>query len=124
MSVLGYLQRGGTPSPYDRVLANQFGVAAADFLAREDFGKLVAMQNNKIVGVPLSECAGKVKNIPLDYSERPFSRNLFWRLVRLLPENQLFPAISNAAFARCAQGTAAQVSFREWEALTAAALLF
>ena len=66
VSVLGYLQRGGTPSPYDRVLANQFGVVAADFLAREDFGKLVAMQNNKIVGVPLSECAGKVKNIPLD----------------------------------------------------------
>ena len=66
VSVLGHLQRGGTPSPYDRVLANQFGVAAADFLAREDFGKLVAIQNNKIVGVPLEECAGKVKNIPVD----------------------------------------------------------
>ncbi len=66
VSVLGHLQRGGTPSPYDRVLANQFGVAAADFLAREDFGKLVAIQNNKIVGVPLEECAGKVKNIPID----------------------------------------------------------
>lgn len=66
VSVLGYLQRGGTPSPYDRVLASQFGVAAADFLARGEFGKLVAMQKNKIVGVPLSECAGKVKNITAD----------------------------------------------------------
>lgn len=66
VSVLGHLQRGGTPSPYDRVLANQFGVAAADFLARGDFGKLVAIQDNKIVGVPLEECAGKVKNISLD----------------------------------------------------------
>lgn len=66
VTVLGYLQRGGTPSAYDRVLATQFGVAAADFLANEDFGKLVAMQNNKIVGIPLEECAGKVKNICLD----------------------------------------------------------
>ena len=65
-SVLGYLQRGGTPSPYDRVLATQFGVAAADFLAAGDFGKLIAMQDNKIVGVPLETCAGKVKNILLD----------------------------------------------------------
>lgn len=66
VTVLGYLQRGGTPSPYDRVLATRFGVAATDFLARGDFGKLVALQNNKIVPVPLSETAGKVKNIPLD----------------------------------------------------------
>ena len=65
-SVLGYLQRGGTPSPYDRVLATQFGVAAADFLARGEFGQLVAMQNNQIVGIPLETCAGKVKNIQLD----------------------------------------------------------
>lgn len=67
VSVLGYLQRGGTPSPYDRLLATQFGVAAADFLANEEFGKLVAMRDNKIVGVPLSECAKKVKNIPKDH---------------------------------------------------------
>lgn len=66
VTVLGYLQRGGTPSPYDRVLATQFGVAAADFLAQEKFGNLVAMRNNKIVAVPLEECAGKVKNITLD----------------------------------------------------------
>lgn len=65
-SVLGYLQRGGTPSPNDRVLATQFGVAAADFLARGDFGKLIAMHDNEIVGIPLEECAGKVKNISLE----------------------------------------------------------
>jgi ATP-dependent phosphofructokinase / diphosphate-dependent phosphofructokinase len=66
VTVLGYLQRGGIPSPYDRVLATRFGVAGADFLARGEFGKLVALQNNKIVGVPLKDAAGKVKNIPLD----------------------------------------------------------
>lgn len=66
VTVLGYLQRGGTPSPYDRVLATQFGSAAADFIAEENFGKLVAMQNNKIVAIPLEDCAGKVKNISID----------------------------------------------------------
>ena len=65
VSVLGYLQRGGTPVAYDRILATQFGTAAADFLARGEFGKLVALQNGKIVGVPLQEIAGLVKNVPL-----------------------------------------------------------
>ncbi len=66
VTVLGYLQRGGTPSPYDRVLATQFGAAGAHFLAEEKFGNLVALQNNRIVPVPLEEIAGKVKNIPSD----------------------------------------------------------
>lgn len=66
VTVLGYLQRGGTPSPYDRVLATRLGVAATDFLAQGDFGKLVALQNNNIVGVPLKDIAGKVKNITSD----------------------------------------------------------
>ena len=66
VTVLGYLQRGGTPSSYDRVLATQFGVAAVDFMADGKFGNLVAMQNNNIVGVPLSDVAGQVKNIPVD----------------------------------------------------------
>ena len=65
VSVLGYLQRGGTPVAYDRILATQFGTAAADFLARGEFGKLVALQTGKIVGVPLQEIAGLVKNVPL-----------------------------------------------------------
>ncbi len=66
VSVLGYLQRGGSPSPYDRLLATQFGAAAADFLARGDFGKLVAMRNGEIVAVPLKDIAGLVKNVPSD----------------------------------------------------------
>nr|MBP3281753.1 6-phosphofructokinase [Treponema sp.] len=66
VTVLGYLQRGGTPSPFDRILSTQFGAAGAHFLAEERFGSLVAMQDNKIVAVPLSEIAGKVKNIESD----------------------------------------------------------
>lgn len=66
VTVLGYLQRGGTPSAYDRLLASQYGTEAAHFLARGDFGKLVAIQNGKMTGVPLDEIAGKIKYIPLD----------------------------------------------------------
>lgn len=63
-SVLGYLQRGGTPSPYDIILATKLGNAAADFLAAKDFGKLVAVKDGKITGTPLSEVAGVIKTIP------------------------------------------------------------
>lgn len=67
VTVLGYLQRGGIPSPSDRLLATMLGAAAADFLAEGNFGKLVAIQNGKPAGVPLENIAGKVKNIPLNH---------------------------------------------------------
>jgi 6-phosphofructokinase 1 len=60
-TVLGYIQRGGTPSPMDRVLATRYGAAAADMIAGRDFGKMVALRNNKIESVPLAEVAGKLK---------------------------------------------------------------
>jgi len=66
VTVLGYLQRGGIPAPYDRALATQFGVAAAHMLEKGDFGKMVALQNNQIVGVPLEDVAGQIKKVPLD----------------------------------------------------------
>jgi ATP-dependent phosphofructokinase / diphosphate-dependent phosphofructokinase len=60
-TVLGYLQRGGTPSPMDRVLATRYGSAAADLIAEHDFGKMVALKNTEIISVPLSEVSGKLK---------------------------------------------------------------
>jgi 6-phosphofructokinase 1 len=60
-TVLGYIQRGGTPSPMDRVLATRYGSAAADLIAARDFGKMVALRNTEIVSVPLSEVSGKLK---------------------------------------------------------------
>jgi len=60
-TVLGYIQRGGTPSPMDRVLATRYGSAAADMIAERDFGKMVALRNTEIVSVPLSEVSGKLK---------------------------------------------------------------
>lgn len=67
VTVLGYLQRGGTPSPYDRVLATTFGTAAAELLARGRFGRMVAMKDACVSSVPLSEVADKTKTIPLDH---------------------------------------------------------
>jgi 6-phosphofructokinase 1 len=60
-TVLGYIQRGGTPSPMDRVLATRYGSAAADLIAKRDFGKMVALKNNEITSVPLADVAGKLK---------------------------------------------------------------
>jgi len=65
-TVLGYIQRGGTPSPMDRVLATRYGSAAADMIAARDFGKMVALKNNKIVDIPLADVAGKLKLVEPD----------------------------------------------------------
>jgi 6-phosphofructokinase 1 len=67
VTVLGYLQRGGTPVPYDRVLATELGTAAAHMLARGEFGKMVALVNGVPVGVPLGDVAGKIKKVPTDH---------------------------------------------------------
>jgi ATP-dependent phosphofructokinase / diphosphate-dependent phosphofructokinase len=60
-TVLGYIQRGGTPSPMDRVLATRYGTAAADMIASREFGKMVALRNDRVESVPLSEVSGKLK---------------------------------------------------------------
>lgn len=62
-SVLGYIQRGADPVPYDRLLASKIGTAAADFLADKKFGNLVAIKDGKIAATPLSVVAGKVKPV-------------------------------------------------------------
>lgn len=75
-SVLGYTQRGGSPSASDILLATKLGAAAADFMANKNFGKLVAIQNGKIVGVPLESVAGKAKSIPADDTLLQTARDL------------------------------------------------
>ena len=66
VTVLGHLQRGGTPDSYNRFMATQFGAAAADFAARGEFGKILVWQNHKIVGIPLEDVASQIKSISLD----------------------------------------------------------
>jgi 6-phosphofructokinase 1 len=54
-TVLGHVQRGGTPTAFDRVLATQFGVKAAEMVMEGEFGRMVAYKNNDIVSVPISD---------------------------------------------------------------------
>jgi len=55
VSVLGYVQRGGTPTAYDRVLATRFGVKACELVAKGEFGNMVALKGNKIVSIPMEQ---------------------------------------------------------------------
>ena len=69
VTVLGHFQRGGTPSAFDRVLGTRFGVAAADRAVKEDFGKMVALQANQIVAIPLKEVTKGLKTVPDEFYE-------------------------------------------------------
>lgn len=62
-TILGHLQRGGSPTAFDRMLATRFGIAAIDAAHEGDFGKMVALQGNNIVRVPLSEAVGTLKTL-------------------------------------------------------------
>lgn len=60
-TVLGYIQRGGSPSPYDRILGTLLGGHAVELIHEGKFGRMVARLDNKISDVPLSEVAGKLR---------------------------------------------------------------
>ncbi|TDT72004.1 6-phosphofructokinase 1 [Hypnocyclicus thermotrophus] len=66
VSVLGYLQRGGTPTGYDRVISTQFGVKGAELLAKGKYNKMVAAKGLNVVSIPLEEVAEKVQIVPVD----------------------------------------------------------
>jgi 6-phosphofructokinase 1 len=61
--VLGHLQRGGSPTAFDRVLATRFGIAAIDLVHEGRFGQMVAIQGNAMVSVPLKDVVGKLKTV-------------------------------------------------------------
>ncbi len=63
-TVLGYIQRGGTPTPMDRILATRYGAYATELIAKEKYGNMVAQQSYKIVDVPLSKVSDKVRTVP------------------------------------------------------------
>jgi ATP-dependent phosphofructokinase / diphosphate-dependent phosphofructokinase len=66
-TVLGYIQRGGSPSPFDRVLATRYGAFAAQCIAGGNFGTMAAIIDNKTVAVPLSEVGGKTRLVNPDH---------------------------------------------------------
>ena len=65
--VPGHYQRGGSPSPYDRVLSTQFGVYAAHLIAEENYGQTVAMKGGQVSHNSLKAVAGKTKFVPVDH---------------------------------------------------------
>ena len=68
VTILGHLQRGGTPSAADRLLATRLGTAAADLIAAGHFGVMVAARGDASEPVPLDQVAGQVKLVPPDHS--------------------------------------------------------
>lgn len=67
VTVLGHLQRGGVPTPYDRILATRLGTFAAEMLAEGDYNKMVALKGSEVTAVPLEDVAGKLKLVPPDH---------------------------------------------------------
>ena len=65
-TILGHIQRGGTPTAFDRVLATRFGIAAIDTVDAGDYGNMVALRGDRIVRVPLSEAVGELKTVDQD----------------------------------------------------------
>lgn len=64
--VLGHIQRGGTPTARDRVLATEFGVGAAELIHDKKFGQMIALQGNIITDVTLKEATGKTKTLDME----------------------------------------------------------
>jgi len=67
--VLGHLQRGGTPTAYDRILSTRYGLRAAEAVKNSEWGKMVALRGNEIVAVSLAEATGETKTVPKDLYE-------------------------------------------------------
>jgi ATP-dependent phosphofructokinase / diphosphate-dependent phosphofructokinase len=65
--VLGHLQRGGTPTSYDRLLATRFGARAMELVMEGRFGHMVAFHPPNIVAVPLERVVGRTRNVPTDF---------------------------------------------------------
>jgi len=69
VTVLGHTQRGGSPTPRDRVLATRYGLKAADLVEERRFGQMAALHGDDIVDVPLAEATASLKTVPSDWWE-------------------------------------------------------
>ena len=63
VTVLGHIQRGGSPSPFDRILSTRFGATAVDLIAQGKFGRMVCLRGNRILNVDISEAIGRMKAV-------------------------------------------------------------
>ncbi|MFC1733673.1 6-phosphofructokinase [candidate division KSB1 bacterium] len=67
-TVLGYIQRGGSPTPYDRILATRYGARAVELITKEKFGFMVTLDGNEISSIPLKDVANKLRLVPENHS--------------------------------------------------------
>jgi 6-phosphofructokinase 1 len=67
VTVLGHVQRGGTPTPRDRVLATRYGLKAADLVEEGKFGRMAALRGDEIVDVALAEATAELKTVPREW---------------------------------------------------------
>jgi ATP-dependent phosphofructokinase / diphosphate-dependent phosphofructokinase len=67
VTVLGHIQRGGSPTPRDRVLATRFGLKAADLAVAGEFGQMAALHGDDVVAVPLAEATAELKVVPREW---------------------------------------------------------
>ncbi|MDO5103408.1 MAG: ATP-dependent 6-phosphofructokinase [Lautropia sp.] len=73
---LGHVQRGGTPTPFDRVLATRFGCHAARMVERGEFGRMVVLRGENTESVALTEVANRTRNVPADHPLVEVARSL------------------------------------------------
>lgn len=66
-TILGYIQRGGSPSPADRILATRYGAYAAELINNEQYGLMVKIEGDKISSIPLNDVGSKLRTVPKDH---------------------------------------------------------
>jgi len=69
VTVLGHVQRGGSPTPRDRVLATRYGLKAADLVHDGEFGRMAALHGDRVVDVSLKEATAELKTVPREWYE-------------------------------------------------------
>jgi 6-phosphofructokinase 1 len=67
VTVLGHIQRGGSPTARDRILATRFGLKAADLVVAGDYGQMAALRGDAVIAVPLAEATAELKTVPLEW---------------------------------------------------------
>jgi len=75
-TVLGHVQRGGDPTPYDRVLATRYGHKAAQLVLERRFGRMVTLQNGQIGSVEIARVANTQRTVPLDHELLTMARDI------------------------------------------------
>lgn len=66
-TILGYIQRGGSPSPMDRILATRFGAYAVELIVAKKFGEMVCLKGDIVTSVPLSDVGGNLRLVPKNH---------------------------------------------------------